>query len=182
MNIAEHLELHLGQMERGWSSSSITGIQVCLFRDQPTQGVVTLATLGLSDKVLSMNERRTVRQELLIAIHSDKEPEEFARLLLHVAERLHRDGRTLLRGDIISFESTVTADCSANALYASIPVVFPDGLATLKDTAPQTVVVWLFPLLPPEVTLIRATNWSEFEDRLEDAEPDLFNVCRDSIV
>lgn len=46
MNAVEHLKQHLGEMERGWSTRSIPGVQVCLFRDQPIVGVMTIATLA----------------------------------------------------------------------------------------------------------------------------------------
>jgi hypothetical protein len=181
MNVADHLEQHLGQMARGWSSSSMPGVQVCLFLDQPTPGVTTLATLGLSNTVLSMMDGRAVRQELLMAFHGSRPPEEFAQILLHVADQMCRDDRALLRGDIVPLGSRVATDSAADALYASVPVVFPEGFATLKDTIPPTVFVWLIPLLRAEVELIRTSGWTEFEDRLETAEPDLYDLGRGSV-
>ena len=182
MNAAEHLEQHLGQMEQGWSSASAPGLQVCLFRNQPAAGVNTLSTLGLSNLDLAMASGRSVRQELMITIPGDRSPDEFAKLMLHVAERLVRTGRALLRGDVVSLGSTIASDSSADALYASIPVVFPEALATLRDTSPQTVFVWLVPLLPTEVAFVQASGWSDFEDRLEAAEPDLFDLRREAVV
>jgi hypothetical protein len=182
MNTAEHLEQHLGPMERGWSSASLPGVQVCLFRDQPSPGVITLATIGLSNTVLAMSAERKVRQELLLAVRDDLPAEELAKLLIDVAELLIKRGRALLRGDIVRLGDRVAADSAADALYASIPVAFPDGLATLMDSTPATVVVWLIPLQPPEAAFVESSGWSDFEERLEAANPDLFDPERESVV
>lgn len=182
MNAAEHLERYLGPMERGWSSGSLPGVQVCLFRDRPDSGVITLATLGLSNTVLAMSDDREVRQELLLAVRNDKLLEELAKLLIHISEMLINSGRALLRGDVIPLENWIAAGSEANALYASIPVAFPDGLATLRDSTPATVVVWLIPLQPNEAACVASSGWSVFEDRLEAADPDVFDLFRDSVV
>lgn len=181
MNAAQHLEYYLGPMDRGRSCDTIAGVQICLFRDQPTTGVNTLATLGLSNAVLEMSQNRKVRQELLFAVRDGISLEESGKLLIHVADTLRTRARAVLRGDVIRPGGRVAASSDADALYASVPVVFPEGLATLEDSVPATVVVWLFPLLPTEVAFGDSRGWSEFEDRLESANPDLFDVSRDSI-
>lgn len=181
MNAAEHLERYLGPMERGWSSASLPGVQVCVFRDQPAPGVTTLATLGLSNTVLAMSGHRPVRQELLLGVRNDAPLEELAKLLMHIGELMIERGGALLRGDVLPLESTVAPSSTANALYASIPVVFPEGLATLGDTSPATVIVWLVPLQSTEAMLVEMFGWSEFENRLEAANPDLFDLGRESV-
>ena len=181
MNVAEHLEATLGRIERGWSSAVVAGVQVCMFPERPSRGSTTLATLGLSNAVLAMREGRTVRQELLTVVPSVRPPEEFAQLLLWVAERVNADGRAVLRGDVLPLPDPVAKDSACRALYAAIPVVFPESLRTLDDTVPATVFVWLFPVLPAEVVFIAQSGWSEFEDRLESAQPDLFDLQRSSV-
>lgn len=178
MNAAEHLELHLGQMDRGWSSSSVSGVHACLFRDQPVPGAITLTTLGLGNTILSMQDGRTVRQELLFAVHAERSPDEFASLLLHLADGIIATGRALLRGEVLALGSKLATDTTAEAVYATMPSVFPDALATLNGTAPPTVFVWIVPLLPSEVTFVNVSGWSKFEDRLESAQPDLFDISR----
>lgn len=182
MNAAEHLEMFLGLMNGGWSSRSLPGIQICLFPDQPVSGINTLATLGLSNTILVMEDKRSVRQELLLAVPDDRQPEEFAKLLLTVAEQLETNKKALMRGEVIHLGEQIAMDSHANALYSSMPVLFPAGIATLADSAPPTVIVWLIPLLPSEVSFIESSGWSEFEDRLEAVDPDLFNLCRESII
>lgn len=182
MNSAEHLERHLGRMERGWSSDSLPGVQICLFPDQPASGVLTLSTLGLSNTVLSMNDDRRVRQELILAVTADEEPDGYAKLLLHVADQLSSSGRALLRGDVVMLQSPIARGSSAAALYASIPTAYPEELSTLSETAPPTVFVWLFPLLPSETAFVRKSGWNEFETQLELRNPDLFDVRRKAVM
>lgn len=182
MNAAEHLERYLGPMDRGWSSSSLPGVQVCLFRDAPLPGVFTLATLGLSNTVLVMSGNLKVRQELILACRDDRWIEELGKLLIHVAEIVLKRGHALLRGEVIPLGNRITADSAAYSLYASNPAVYPDDLATLSGSIPPTVIVWLVPLQPTEAALVESSGWSEFEDRLESADPDLFDLRRRSFI
>lgn len=122
MNIAEHLERYLGRIDRGWSSDSLPGVQVCLFPDCPEQGLITLATLGLSNKVLGLGVGREVRQEIIIAFRPvTASIDEFVRVLMQFAERIGLDGRAVLRGDVIEIEGM---EPTHGSLYAAIPVGF----------------------------------------------------------
>jgi len=182
MNAAEHLESHLGPIGEGWGSNSLPGVQVCAFREQPAEGLVTVATLGLSDFILSLGNTKRVRQELLFAFPAEKQPDEFAQLLLHVADGIVTRQTALLRGEVVPLGDRVAADSDAEALYASLPVSFPDSLRTLSSTEPPTVFVWLFPVLPREVSAIAENGWDAFEDALERVQPDLFDLARVSVI
>lgn len=182
MNLPHHLEKYLGRIEQGWSSASLPGVQVCLFPDQPREDVMTLATLGLSNTVLEMRGTRKVRQELLFATYCDRTPDEFAQLLLHVAEEVLKTGRAPLRGDVLPLGDRVASDSHAEFFYASMPAVYPDELATMEGSDPATVIVWMIPILRAEAQFIERSGWSNFEDRLETVDPDLFDLTRSSIV
>ena len=182
MNVAEHLEQHLGPIERGWSAESLPGVQVCLFRDRPETGVFSLATLGLSNSILAMSGDRNVRQELLLAIRGDVFLDDLVKMLMHVAETLLARKRALLRGDVFPLGQPIGKGSAASALYSSIPVIFPESLATLRDSTPPTVFVWMIPLLASEAAFVESSGWSEFEDCMEAANPDLFDIARGSIV
>ena len=182
MNTAEHLERHLGPIERGWSAASLSGIQVCLFRDRPAPGVTTLATLGLSNTVLPVSSNRKVRQELLLASYDERPSQNLVKALMHGVETVLAREHALLRGDIVPLGGPITAGSAATGLYASIPVVFYAGLATLQDSVPATVVVWLIPVLPAEIDFVESSGWSEFEERLEAADPDLLDLTRSSVL
>jgi hypothetical protein len=129
-----------------------------------------------------MRDGREVRQELLMTVPTERDLADFAKLLIHIAEKLIRGGSAVLRGDVISLDERIVADSAAEDIYSSIPVVFPEGIATLNDSSPPTVFVWLLPLMPSEATFVRGSGWSAFEDRLEAANPDLFDLRRSSII
>ncbi len=131
---------HLGFMESGWKFEFPAGMQVCLFRNQPRPGIVTLATLGLSKHVLAMSDGREVRQELPFVFPADAEVGRFVTSLMHVADCVLREHRALLKGD-----------------------VFPDAVAELKDSTPPTVFVWLMPLLPNEAAFVHDVGRNKFE-------------------
>jgi hypothetical protein len=182
MDLAEHLETHLGKIRRGWSSKSAPGIQVCSFADCPTVDLTTLSTLGLSDTILQLAGERRVRQELVMVVGADVAADDIVRLLLHMGSEVQERGSALLRGEVFPLEGPVSADSGARALYASMPVVFPEGIETFSGTSPPTVIVWLFPILPPEVQLVEEVGWSEFEERLQATNPALFDYRRLSVV
>lgn len=182
MNAAEHLEHHLGRIERVWSSDDCPGVSVCLFRGVPRAGAVTLATLGLSEHVLALNDTRQVRQELLLMVRDTHPLDDLRDVLFHIAHEVMERHHALLRGDVIRLGYTLTEDSAARALYASIPVILPDEFSVLEGSAPATVFVWLVPLLPAEAQLAKELGWNDFEDRLEAADPDLLDLSRASIV
>ncbi|MEY4576644.1 MAG: hypothetical protein RL701_1347 [Pseudomonadota bacterium] len=74
------------------------------------------------------------------------------------------------------------ANSGVSALYASLPVVFPEGVDTLQDTTPPTVFVWLVPLPAAEAACVESSGWNELEDLWEATDPDLFDLYRRSVV
>jgi len=183
MSIATHIEMHLGPIARGWASSSKPGeLRACLFNNQPSEGSATIATLGLSRHVLEMKTGRQVRQELIFAHHGLVDAEDNAGLLLYVAESVVTSHRALLRGEIVALGAPVIKGGVARSLYVSAPVIFPDQLATFDGSVPSTVFAWLFPVCPPEVAYIERFGWSQFEDLVEQSDPDLLNWSRDSML
>jgi hypothetical protein len=182
MSVAEHLERYLGPIAEGWSlRDSDTGIQVVRFDDKPDPGVSTLSTLGLSRHTLGMPRDRTVRQEILMVIRSEADLEAAAAALLSLAMPLAATHRAFLRGEVVGPGNPVIEGSPMNAFYATRPTVFPDGLATYEGSEPPTVVVWMIPIHSKEAAFARVNGWSDFEDRLEALQPDLFNLQRHAL-
>jgi hypothetical protein len=152
-----------------------------MFEGSPAPGIATYATLGLSSHVLAMPTGRQVRQEILLALASNFTSEEMAKLLAHVAEGIIRQHRALLRGEVLPMDHAIAPSSGCSSLYVAIPVAFPDGLGTCSDTDPPTVFVWLVPVHSEEAAFVSQFGWSEFEERLEQANPDLFDLERGSI-
>lgn len=181
--IDRHLEASLGPIIQGWSPmGEPAGVHVALFEHQPLDGTVTYSTLGLSQHILDMPKGRSVRQELLLAVQTGSAREDFSKLLFHVAESVVETHRALLRGEVFPLGHPIVRGSSCCHLYASLPVVFPEGLATCDSTQPSTVFVWLLPITDREEREIRSIGWSRFEDKLEQADVDLFDLARSSVV
>lgn len=183
-SVDQHLERHLGPIARGWGGyvGEPAGIQVCLFEERPIPGTVTYATLGLSRHILDMPRGREVRQELLLSVWRRFADDDLAKLLAYVAEGLLREHHALLRGQVVPLGHPVARGSRCNSLYVSLPVVFPGELATCADTQPATVFAWLIPIHAEEAELVTRLGWNEFEDRLEHADPDLFDFERPPVV
>jgi hypothetical protein len=182
-SINQHLERYLGLIARGWApAGALTGIQICLFENRPIPDVVTYSTLGLSRHVLGMPRGREVRQELLLSVAASFVDDDLSKLLAHVAEEVLRGHQALLRGQVLSLGHPVSSGSNCSSLYVGLPVVFPEEFATCADTQPSTVFAWLLPIHPTEAALLRQLGWSEFENRLERADLDVFDLQRTSII
>lgn len=183
MNIIDHVESFLGSICKGWTLSEQTdAIQVVRFADQPFPGVSTFVSLGLSRKPLLMPNGRNVRQELVFSADARYSEDEVASFMLTFCEFILARQQPLLRGDVVGPSSLIVKSADKNAVYATIPTIFPDGFRTFSDSGSDTVLVWLIPLASSEADFVKSYGWSRFEDILEAKDPDLTNLNRDSVV
>ncbi|MDO3529684.1 suppressor of fused domain protein [Ralstonia pseudosolanacearum] len=185
MTLIEHLEQYLGPLAEGWTDSNPQAknknIRIVRFRDVPYEGTSTFATLGLSDRIVDLGDGRTVRQELLFAVHDCYPAEQVASFLLTFAGFVQSRQGALLRGDVIGPSAPLIPGVAANALYASIPAIFPEEIGTYSMSSPPTVLIWLIPLVGEDSVLVKSRGWSEFEDMLEAENPDLLDLNRSSL-
>lgn len=182
MTILEHFEKHLGPLADGWKvtnpPSKEAEIRVVRFPRMPSAGATTFATIGLSDQVVTFAAGRAGRQELLFAARDEYPPGQVASFLLTFADFIKSSSLALLRGDVVGPSAPLIPGVAANAVYASVPVVFPPGIETYREASPVTVIVWLIPLMSSEAEFIRRSGWSQFEDLMEKRDPDLFDLNR----
>jgi len=61
------------------------------------------------------------------------------------------------------------------------PVVTRTPFHMLESTTPSTVLVWLLPIDHAEAQLITSEGWSRFEDKLEEADWDFWDLNRPSL-
>lgn len=178
--VVKHLEHHLGKSVGGWGGTS--PIKILRFPDRPVPGVVTYATLGLSDAILAMPGGRTVREELLLAVYESVDGAALAGMLMTFAEYVAKGGRALLRGDVVGPSDPILPSVRARAIYATLPVAFEDGIETLSATTPPTVFVWLLPVPASDAHFVKSRGWEAFEDRLEAQPVDLWDLNRAGVV
>jgi hypothetical protein len=181
--IVEHLESHLGKIERAWSSGrGVDSVHVVRFPDQPGPGVATYATLGLSGRLLPTTGGGDVRQELVFAAYDRYPAHAIASFLLSFAEFLRSRRRALLRGDVVGPAEPVIPGVPMTAVYAGVPAVWRDGFATDRASTPPTALVWLIPLRPEEAQRVKKDGWNAFEGGLGASRPDLFDLDRPAVV
>jgi Suppressor of fused protein (SUFU) len=183
--LVEHYESVLGTIDSAWSAlgdDDAVRFSVLRFRGAPMRGAETLATLGLSHTRLALPRGRAVRQELVVTCYERFAGDDLAALLQAVGEDVLDKGTALLRGEVLGPAGQLLPDTALTALYVSVPAVFPDQLHGYEGSDPETVIVWLVPISTGEATLVRERGWSAFEELLEAADPDLFDLHRASLV
>jgi hypothetical protein len=176
IDLVQHLEAQLGPIVDGFGDQA--ALHVVRFFETPRAGVTTYCTLGLSQHLLRLPSGKQVRQELLLSVHDSYDPAAVASALLMIAERLIHDHRALARGEVMGLAAPLIAGVRARAVYTSLPVVFDDALMTFHSTNPPTVLVWLIPLPAEEAQHVRDHGWEAFEDALESAEAELWDLNR----
>lgn len=183
MDIAKHIEDHLGPISWGWKEKSASDLpQVVAVKNEPWDGVTTFSSLGLSSHVLHLPSNKDVRQEFIFGDTGQLSTEFVTSLILWMCECALESQTAVSRGQTIRLPGEMTKSASFKALYCAIPVVYEDALATFAKSDPATVFVWLVPIKGPEADYVESNGWDKFEELLEERDPDLFDTARASIV
>lgn len=180
------MESHLGEIEYGWNKdaeNNILPFQVVKYTKGPFSGTVTYSTLGLSGQTLvSPVSNKPIRQELIFVSYATFGDKNIPAILQQVCLEAINNKRAYLRGDIIGPYGPMFEHSSLEALYSSIPVYFPETFYTFEVDGDLPIVqTWLFPITFNEAKLIEENGWDEFENRLEELDPDLIDFRRQSI-
>jgi hypothetical protein len=185
--VLEHLEAHLGQMSVGWERNA-DGIRlpfrVLRFNAAPDPGAVTFSTLGLSTEELrSPRDGRVIRQEFLMTCLADQADYNIPAILQQVALERIRTKEAILRGEVLGPRGSLFPIGGMSALYAAIPVYFPQDIQTVTVAiGQQAVFVWLMPIHATEAAYVETHGWRAFEELLEREDPDLRDLARAAIV
>jgi len=179
-DIVEHVESYLGKIDQGWNAppESKNRFSVARFRNQPVEGMSTYVTLGLNHHVLSMAEKREVRQELVFSTFESVPSDEIVSFLLRFTDLVLSRHEALLRGQVIGPGKPLFPGSAMNAIYVSMPVIFDEGFNTFEGSSPPSVLVWLVPIFESEARYVQEHGWEAFEDILEKEDPDLWDLNR----
>ena len=183
-NIIEHVESYLGKIDQGWNAplESKNHFSIARFCDQPVEGMSTYMTLGLNHHILSMTEEREVRQELVFSAFVPDPSNEIVFFMLRFADLVLSKHEALLRGQVIGPGKSLFSNSAMNAIYISMPVIFEEGFNTFEGSSPPTVLVWLVPIFADEARYVEKYGWGKFEDILEQKDPDLWDIERQSVI
>lgn len=184
MGLIQHFEERLGEIEGGWSRDSDGQAMPFLVVGFPTgsgSGTVSFATLGLGRYPQLAPSGKEIRVELLMIVPARLRDGPIPSLLQQVGMEVLSTGRPLLRGDVIGPRGTLVPGSNMSAMYATLPVYFPDDFAIYDDGGTQIGVIWLVPISTREANYVRSHGWRAFEDRLVEVDPDLTDIFRPSM-
>ena len=99
-------------------------------------------------------------------------------LLQQVGMEVIAGGRPVLRGEVIGPRGALVAGSEMEALYAALPVYFPDDFAVYEADDANVAIVWLVPISAGEASYVSSYGWKAFEDRLVECDPDLTDIYR----
>ena len=186
MGLPQHLEKFLGPIQGGWSHDADgrkMPFAVVDFAGGPRPGTATFSTLGLSKIPLhAQMEGMHVYQELVIVVPGSLRVGPVPGILQQIGQEAIAKGQALPRGTVIGPRGPLFSKAPRmEAFYAATPVCFPDQFAMYREQDRNVVMVWLIPISAAEAEFVRARGWSQFEDELTRANPDLIDVEREPL-
>ena len=120
-----------------------------------------------------------IRHELLMIVPSEAVPPNIVGIIQQAGLEAMARGSAYLRGELLGPKGELFAGYEPKALYASLPVYFPDEFWELTiDGVGGVAFVWLVPLLDEEVIYLSMNGWPDLESRLVSKDPDLTNYAR----
>jgi Suppressor of fused protein (SUFU)/Tetratricopeptide repeat len=171
---------HSGRRFRHATDSG-RGVEVMRFADQPDRGVITYASLGVSDH--AWGDPTRPRIELVLGATADDAvvPQVIANVAFHVIDKdFFPEPGTIVR-DIV-------AVLRAGDLSTRLPHVYfmnaaPWGLVGALDAGPPRIdVIAAVPVSDPEYKYWRNFGARALETLFAQAKPDLFDLARASVV
>jgi len=185
-DLVSHLEGTLGRISAGFSKDAdkrALPFQIALFEDGPLEGTSALCTLGLSNTELKMGNNKSVRQEFLMLFRGKSGFQNLPGILQQVGTEALETGKGHLRGEVIGPRGQLVEGSAAEALYIAAPVYFPDEFHVFRpDRGEPIIIVWLVPITRAEAKFVRDRGWDKFEDLLQEHDPDLADLERESMV
>lgn len=168
------------QVFRYWDDDQKNSVDIFSSLDRPYSGVVSYATIGLSECEIGLvSNDKSLRVELIGAC--DKKEKHFANVLSTVAFEVMKKKKCSY-GDIIqNVISEYCIDSEMKHVYLMNPFLW-DGFETLEFR--DRIVAWLLiiPISDKEKEYAIVNGWESLEDKFEEADIDIFNLNRKSII
>ncbi len=183
MTLIEHLESHLGEMSGGWKDPNReNAIMVAGFFGQPFKDINTYSTIGLSEHRLVTATGIYIHQELVCTAYRNFAGEKIASFLSTFAESVVSSHKALLRGDVVGPSGPVILGSHLNSVYVAVPMIFPGSFEVLDAAVPGIAFSWVIPIHENEARFVRTNGWERFEEILEEKDPELWDLHRESVV
>lgn len=183
MTLIEHLESHLGDISGGWRDPNRQNpIQVAGFFDQPFKDINTYSTIGLSEHRLVTATGKYIHQELVCTAYRNFAGEKIASFLSTFADSIVSSHKALLRGDVVGPTGPVILGSLLNSVYVAVPMIFPESFEVFDAAVPGIAFLWVIPIHEDEARFVRMNGWERFDELLEEKNPELWDLHRESVV
>lgn len=185
--VLQHFEKFLGAgIISSTAKDAISGegldINICLFKNKPVTNAFTLATIGLSNKVLHQPDKTPVKHEIVFCAHRPFLSDELYARLFDVADEILSQEDSITIGQLFDFEEPLSGKTKMEAFVFYEPGYFDDGLFVYEDVDPAVIVAWAIPIHRKEMEFIEKNGPEAFDELLAEHDPDLMDLSRASIV
>ncbi|ARL96057.1 hypothetical protein BOC58_24495 [Burkholderia pseudomallei] len=150
--------------------------------DSPEPDLVSYSTIGLFETVLGNEAELGTRVELCGAMPADIE--QWPNVLASAVFALMRSRRPVMPGSVLEgYVAEYYSDTLVPHLYLTAPFLWSDGHFRQLELDSGLKVNWLqgIPISEAELEILRTRGESEFEDLLEQADVDVFDLYRTSM-
>ncbi|AQQ42192.1 hypothetical protein A8E81_24185 [Burkholderia cenocepacia] len=157
-------------------------VDVLSVADSPDPDLVSYSTIGLFETALGGETELGTRIELCGAMPADIE--HWPNVLAFAAFALMRSRWAVMPGGVLEgYVAECYGDTLVPHLYLTAPFLWNDGHFKQLDLESGEKVNWLqgIPISDAELEILRTRGDSEFEDLLEQADVDVFDLYRSSL-
>ncbi|HIE4197316.1 suppressor of fused domain protein [Burkholderia cenocepacia] len=157
-------------------------VDVLSVADSPDPDLVSYSTIGLFETALGGETELGTRVELCGAMPADIE--HWPNVLAFAAFALMRSRWAVMPGGVVEgYVAECYSDTLVPHLYLTAPFLWNDGHFKQLDLESGEKVNWLqgIPISDAELEILRTRGDSEFEDLLEQADVDVFDLYRSSL-
>ncbi|UKB85264.1 suppressor of fused domain protein [Chryseobacterium sp. MEBOG06] len=178
MKITEHLEKYIGKISRRADIKNKRYNHTISFYDNiPFGGTRTYTTLGLNRYFTDYSI------EFVLVCLSQYNENEIASFLTAFSEYLIDNKKGVQKGDVISFDFTMTSETQMDSLYFTFPFYFYDDLQQLELEDKSVIFLLIVPIYREEADLIREKGWDLFEEFMEEKTvDDLWDLKREPYI
>lgn len=169
------------QIFRYWDDNKRNNIDILTSTDRPYRGVISYATIGLSEYEIGLlSNNKDLRVELLGAC--DEKDEFFANILATTAFEIMKKKKCIY-GDIIQnvISEYYSIDYEMKHVYLMNPFLW-EGFETFELENREIAWLLIVPISEQEKDYAIANGWEALEDIFEKADIDIFNLNRKSII
>lgn len=186
MGLIDHFERRLGRISDG-RSRKIDGVQIAHYEGGQFRDVESWSTLGMSRHILTVRgtDNRYALEVFFAARRiSGGFTADMGRCVEWIASEMVRRHEARIRGDVQQLPSVIHANSVLDNVYFANPVYYDEDFYSveLEHGGQSAGIVWLIPIGPREARYVREHGWQAFEEQLERADPDLFDMARSEIV